>query len=260
MTPSPKAKGKYIFSVQRAIRILELYNDHCQHLGITEMATRLGLPKSTVAGLVYTLESEGYLHQDQATRKYRLGFKLIERGAVALDSVETRQLAFPHLAELRDWCDETVFLFVMDDDNMVLVARLLGSKVLGVHAALGTRVPYRNTAMGRAVLSYMVPEEVRARTGLRSTLDINDFLHGLQQVRERGFVLDDEEHEVGVRYVAAPVFDHTGHPMAAVSVSVPSARLPIEEVFQLGEKVRETARAVSRELGFRGTILSMEWK
>lgn len=101
---------KTIKSLQRAINILDLFDEQAAELGVTEIAEKLGLHKSTAAGLIYTLEYNGYLDQDPDTRKYRLGFNLVERAFTLLDQLDIREVALPHLQELRDWCDESVNL------------------------------------------------------------------------------------------------------------------------------------------------------
>jgi IclR family KDG regulon transcriptional repressor len=253
-----RTSRRIIGSLQKAIDILELFDDLTPELGITEMSEALELHKSTVAGLVYTLEGNHYLEQAPETRKYRLGFKLVERASTLLSQIEVRPLALPHLQELRDWCDESVNLALREGGHVVYIERLLSSQTLGMRAKVGYQAPLHCTALGKAILSRLPPAEVSqyvARHGLpavtdRTITDSGRFVEELQRTRERGFALDDEENEIGVRCVAAAVLDHTGQPTAAISVSAPGHRLPLSEVPRYGEQVRETALAISRELGY----------
>jgi len=252
------AARKSIGSVQRAFDILDLFDDQNSNLGITEISEALDLHKSTAAGLVYTLESNGYLQQDPATRKYSLGLKLVERAFTVLEQIDVRELALPYLHELRDWRDESVNLAIRDDGHVVYIARLLSSQALGIRAEVGKRAPVHCTGLGKAILSYLPVAEVEqiiARYGLPAVMEktITDrklFLEELSKTRERGFAIDDEENELGGRCVAAAILDHTAGPVAAISLSAPVQRLPMSEVPRYGAKVIETAKAISRKLGY----------
>ena len=251
-------QSKKIGSVQRAVDILNLFDSQTPELGATEIARALGLHKSTTASLVYTLEANGFLGQNPETRKYRLGLKLVERAFAMLDQVEVRQVAYPFLRELRDQWNETVNLAILDGPDIVYVERMLGTKALGMRSEVGRRAPAHSTALGKAILSCLPVAKVQAfvsQYGLpamtpRTITDPDKFLAELEKTRELGYAVDDEENEIGGRCVAVPVFDHTGQPVAAASVSAPTARLPVSEFPQAGAMVRETAKSISRGLGY----------
>jgi IclR family KDG regulon transcriptional repressor len=249
---------RMIKSLQRAINILDLFDEQTVELGITEIAERLGLHKSTAAGLVYTLEHNRYLDQDSETRKYSLGFKLVERASILLGQFDVRKAARPHLEELIAWCDESVNLAVRDRGEVVYIERLTTTRSLGMRAKVGYRAPLHCTALGKAILSCMPLKEVEeliAPYGLpahtKNTItELAQFLQEIERTREQGFAVDDEEIEIGVRCVAAPIFDHTGQPAAAVSISSPVLRLSLSELPIYGQKVIEAAEAISAKLGY----------
>jgi len=251
-------QSKKIGSVQRSIDILNLFNSQTPELGTTEIARALGLHKSTVASLVYTLEANGLLTQNPDTRKYRLGLKIVERASAMLDQVEVRQVAHPCLVELRDMWNETVNLGILDGADIVYVERFMGSKALSMHSEVGWRAPAHSTALGKAILSCLpliAMQTYVERYGLpavtpHTITETAKFFAELEKAREQGYAVDDEENELGGRCVAVPVFDHTGQVVAAVSVSAPTARLPLSDVPQIAVKVRETAKAISRGLGY----------
>lgn len=251
-------QSKKIGSVQRAIDILNLFDGKSPELGTTEIARALGLHKSTVASLMYTLEANGFLSQNPNTRKYQLGLKLVERAFAMLDEVEIRQMAYPHLQELRNRWNESVNLAILDGSDVVYIERLLGTKALGMRSEIGRRAPAHSTSLGKAILSSLPPAEVQtfiSQYGLppitpKTITDSNQFLAELEKTREQGYAVDDEENEIGGRCVGVPVFDHTGKVVAAVSISAPSARLPMSDVPRAGAMVRETAKAISRGLGY----------
>ncbi len=250
--------SKLIGSVDRALEILNLFEERRPELGTTEIAQKTGLNKSTAAGLIRTLAFKGYLDQDPASRKYRLGLKIIERGSVVLGSMNLRRCATPHLQELHGRFDETVSLAVFDDGYMVYVERLLSSHGLGMRSEVGKREPAHSTALGKAVLGQMEPHEVQsylADYGLvpvtaRTITDPALFLGQLEQARDAGYALDDEENQVGGRCVAAPVLDNTGRPVAGISISAPTARLAMGDIPRYGAAVVEAARKISRSLGY----------
>ncbi len=254
MAQTPRKIG----AVQRAIDILNLFDQQNAELGTTEIARALGLHKSTAASLVSTLAANGFLNQNPETRKYRLGLKLVERAFAMLDQIEIRRVAYPALQQLRDQWNETVNLAILDGGDVVYIERMLGTKALGMRSEVGRREHAHSTALGKAILSCYPLADIRAfiaTYGLppltpKTITEPEKFLAELDTVRERGYAVDDEENEIGGRCVAVPIFNHTGNVIAAVSISAPTARLPLDDVPQMGAMVRETAKTISRHLGY----------
>lgn len=257
MTPLDQNRHKVIGSVQKAIDILDLFDHHNYELGTTEIAKALDMPKSTAAGIIHTLDLNGYLNQNRNNRKYRLGIKLVERGSILLSQLDLRQIALPHLENLRDWCNEGVNLAIRDGHEVVYIERLFGTNLLGMRSEIGKREPVHSTALGKALLYPLSDEEINkflsthALTSItpRTITDDEQFLVDLRQARERGFAVDDEENEPGGRCLAAPIYDFSGRPIAAVSVSVPVQRLPESKISIFGEKIKKTSTSISRDLG-----------
>lgn len=258
ITSLPVNKQKVIGSVQKAIDILDLFDRRNYELGTTEIAKALEIPKSTAAGIIHTLDLNGYLDQNQKNRKYRLGIKLVERGSVLLSQLDLRQIALPHLEKLRDWCNEGVNLAIRDGHEVVYIERLFGTSLLGMRSEIGKREPVHSTALGKALLACLPEEEIEkflttykfTSITPRTIANTEQFLIDLRQARKRGFAIDNEENESGGRCIAAPVFDFSGRPIAAVSVSVPVQRLPESKIPLFGDKVVLTTTSISHELGF----------
>jgi IclR family acetate operon transcriptional repressor len=250
--------SKKIGSVQRAIDILNLFNSQSPELGMTEIAHALKLHKSTTASLVYTLEANGLLAQNPHTRKFHLGLKLIERAFMMLDQVEVRKIAYPHLQVLRDEWNETVNLAILDGADVVYVERMLGTKTLGMRSEVGRRAPAHSTALGKAMLAFLPEKQIEKylreyglpRVTFKTITVRKKFWAELAKTRKCGYAIDDEENEVGGRCIGVPVFDYTGQVVAAVSISAPTARLPMSDVPQAAALVVKTAQAISRELGY----------
>ena len=250
---------RVIASLQRALDILDLFQGTRSELGNAEIARFLGLDPSTVAGLVSTLRVNNYLDQNPSNRKYRLGLKLAERASVLLEQLDLRKIASPYIEDLRDWCDESINLAIRDRQEVVYIERIFGSHSLGIRPELGKRASVHTTALGKAMVAYLPLQEAAQfleqykfnPVTRYSIVDLDRFQKELERVRKFGFAIDEEENEIGGRCVAAPIFNHDGYPVAAVSISVPIQRLPREKIPVFGAKVKEAAMAISHSIGYQ---------
>lgn len=250
---------KTIGAVDRALAILELFSERAPELGITEMARMTKLHKSTLAGLVYTLERRGYLFQNQETRKYRLGLRLAERAQVALNKFAVADIARPHMAALLTLHDESINLAVLENTEVIYIDHMSSSQPLGVHVKVGKRAQISCTALGKAMLANMPPTDQEILIGkiklekitVHSIGTLAELRADLELTRRRGFALDDEENELGGRCVSSPIFDWTGRVVAGVSLSAPVQRFTTDLINSYGADVSETAAAISRDMGWR---------
>ena len=251
--------SKLIGSVQHALDILNLFNQEAEELGTTEIARKLNMHKSTVASLVYTLEANGYLTQNMKTRKYRLGFMLAERVSVMLNHLQVRQVAYPFLQELHQEFNETINLGGLDGASVVDIERMQSTRPLGRRSEIGIRTMAHSTALGKAMLACLSPTELTAFISLHglpaltehTITDPHCLLKDLEKTRQLGYAEDNEENEIGGRCTAGPIFDQTGRVVAAVSISLPTERLPLTDFPLYGNHIRETARAISSSLGYQ---------
>jgi len=250
-------KKKLIGSVQRAIDILDLFDRQTQELGVSAIARALDLPKSTVAGLIFTLEQNDYLDQNPATRKYRLGFKLAERAGVFLDQFDLRRVALPILEDLRDSSNESVNLAIRDGKYVTYIERMLGSNMLGMRSEIGKRELIHSTALGKAMLAHLSSSELNhfiadyefIPVTPQTITDAGGFITELEATLLRGFAVDNQENELGGRCVAAAIYDYHGDPVAAISMSVPIQRFPEEKIPEYGDRIKKAARQISLQLG-----------
>jgi IclR family acetate operon transcriptional repressor len=222
-------RGGTVQSVDRALLLLELLGQAGGRLPLTELAQRSGLPLATVHRLLASLGSRGYVRQDP-DRRYALGTMLLPLGDAA-----TRMLsgwALPFLTQLAQACGETANLGVLEDDHVVYVAQAPGRHRMRMFTEVGRRVLPHSTAIGKVLLAWQSEENVRrvvSRLGLpartpHTLTTLPAFTAELAAVRTRGWAVDDEEEEVGVRCLAVPVGAGPGA-VAAVSVSAPASRL-----------------------------------
>jgi IclR family transcriptional regulator, KDG regulon repressor len=250
-------KGKLIGSVQRAMGILDLFDRQTQELGVSDIARALNLPKSTAAGLIFTLEQNDYLDKNTATRKYRLGFKLAERAGVFLDQFDLRRVALPILEGLRDSSNESVNLAIRDGKYVTYIERMLGNNMLGMRSEIGKRELIHSTALGKAMLAHLSSTELKQfiddyefiPVTPQTITDAGTFIAELEQTLLRGFAVDNQENELGGRCVAAAIYDYHGEPLAAISMSVPIQRFPENKIPEYGSRIKQAARQISLQLG-----------
>lgn len=244
-------------SLQKAFAIVEVLAGGPGVMTAAEVAGAVKLPRATAYRLLRDLEAAGYVLREAGVG-YRLSLKLLGLAHEVLDRTDLRQVARPLLEALRDRCRETVHLGIAENGRMVHIEKMEGSGPFTVSPRVGRSVPMHCTAMGKAVLAFLPPDEARAvvaRQGLsrhtRNTIvGWRALTEELDRVRRHGYAVSNEEYEEGIRCVGAPILDHRGVPRAAVSVSIPTVRLPLARIAAWGASVREVAGAVSRALGW----------
>jgi IclR family transcriptional regulator, KDG regulon repressor len=244
-------------SVARAIQILEFLGNH-EGANVTEISQRLGFPKSTSHEILSTLEQENIIAKDQHNR-YHLGLKLFELGSMAQTDLEIRRVASPYVKQLNAELDETVHLTVLEGDQVLYVDCLESSKRLRTYSVLGIRAPLYCTSVGKAILAFLDEERreallaaMRLEKFTENTITDKAFLTDeLQMIAQRGYAVDNMEHEDGLRCVGAPIRNHAGRVFAAISVSGPSQRITLGNVSQIGKVVMAQAANISEQLGYR---------
>jgi len=248
-----------IQAVERALRILDLFDEQTKELKITDIGARLGLHKSTVHSLLKTLQMYGYIEQNEETGRYRLGLKLLERGQALLESMDLRSAARPVLQRLSAETGHTAHLVVRDGAEGVYIDKVEGEKAPIRYSRIGRRVRLHSSAVGK-ILAAFQPEDQLARVlegydfvkHTDATIgDRETFLAELARVRREGVAYDRAENEPGVLCAAAPVFDHAGETAAAVSVSALMARVDEAELARIVELLRRGAAEISAKLGYR---------
>lgn len=254
----PGAKAR-LSSVANAIRLLTSFSGD-DELGITTLATRLRLAKSTVHRLAATLTSEGFLEQNVQTGKYRLGVALFELGALVRRRMDVANEARPRLRELLEKTGETVQLGIVDQFSVLYVYEMESRHAIRTAAAVGGRAPLHCTAVGKVLLAAQPPQYIDQliRRGLPAstpkTLTRREaLLEMLDEVRARQHAIDDEESESGLRAIAAPVRNHLGTVTAALGVAAPVQRMSKKVMQACVPSVIETANAVSARLGYNAT-------
>jgi DNA-binding IclR family transcriptional regulator len=255
-----RAGEKRLSSVATAIALLKAFSEDEVDIGVSTLARRLGIAKSTVHRLATTLVSEGMLEQNPENGKYRLGIALFGLGALVRRRMDVSTEAKPYLFGLRETTGETVHLTVLDGAEIMYVYNLESMQAIRMRSDLGMRKPAYCTAEGQAILAFqpagvidaIIARGLKARTPKTNT-DANAFRRALATVRERGYAIEDEESEIGMRSLAAPIRNSAGEVAAAVGVAGPVQRLPDETLASFAPHVLKTAEAISVRLGYRSS-------
>lgn len=243
-------------TLERGLSVLEFFA-RVGEAAASDAVAALGISRSATYRILDTLQRRGYLEINPASERLRLGVRSAELGMAAVSGVDAVRLAPPYLHELVNNTLETVFLAVMDTGAMVYVYKEEGPQAVRMSSRLGSRRPLYCTALGKAYLSALSEE---ARRLLIGELDFRRFTANtitdaavletdVLAVRDRGYGIDRIEVEEGVACFGAPVRDHLGLPVAAISVAGPADRILPREG-ELGPMVAETALAISRRLGY----------
>jgi len=217
------------------------------------------MEQSTVHRFLLTLEHLGYVEQTEKNGKYRLSLKLFEMGNALIQSLDLHSQSLPVLHELNKKLGETVHLVVLDKGEAVFVNKLATYPTLVTYSYIGKRAYAHCIASGKVLLAYLTQEEldnVLKQKGLpqfteNTITDAETLKKHLAKIREEGVAYDFGELEPLVNCVAAPIKNHTGQVIAAVSVSGPSYRLDAEHLKKISADVKEAARTISEKFGYR---------
>lgn len=258
-----RRRSSLVGSVDSALRLLTALRDH-PSLAVKESAELLGVAPSTAHRLLSTLQANGFVVQDPATRRYGPGPELLGVALASLRRVDVRRVARPHLAALSAETRETVNLAVPEGATVRIIDSVEGSEVVRVSARTGDVIPAHLSAAGKALLAGLSDEEVRrllhgapasGRAGARPATT-EAFLQELAAVRRRGYATSYDESARGLAAVGVGVRDVRGRMLAAISVSVPAERLLPERVAVIAAAARNRAARIEEELGTPSLLAS----
>ncbi|WP_028391977.1 IclR family transcriptional regulator [Bacillus cihuensis] len=245
-------------SAERVLRVFELLSQKPHGLTIKEISETLSFPQSSTSGLIGTLFREGYLSLDSANT-YKLGPKLIQIGSAAMESLDISSQGYPFLKQLMEDVQETVFMAVLSDQDLVYIAKIDSNRSIRTSAQPGGQKPLYCTGLGKVFLAFM-PEQNR-HTILNAVellpitkQTITDKQQLLEQLRifwQLGYSIDDEENEEGLFCLAAPVYGADQTIQAAISVAGPKERMN-KQKDNIVENLLLTAKKISASIGYMG--------
>lgn len=242
-------------TLDRGLQVLELVAE--QPRRTWEIADLLGVHHSTALRLLHTLRRRGFVHIEP-DGSYRLGAAMFRLSNLALEALDLRDIARPHMERLSEQCGETVHLGILEGRHVVYIEKVEAAHPVRMYSRLGAVAPLHCTALAKSILMGI---DVRQREDLLADFDFPRFTertHGsaksllddLQRSVERGYTRDNEEHEPGIHCVAAPVYGANGRARAAMSISAPRSRVSEEELLAFVPTLVGVTRALSAELGW----------
>ncbi len=252
--------GNIVQSVNRALTILEVLSDYSEGLGLTEISEKIGLHKSTVYRLLSTLIYKEYVTQDPKTNKYRITLKLFELGNKRVEDMDLLTASRIYSEELMKSVNEVVHLVVREGNDIVYLDKVEADNTIQMASKVGKRSPLYCTSVGKAILAHLPEDEVEeiwktSRIEKLTEFTITDFdrlKKELDIVRQKGYAIDNEENEMGVRCIGAPIFNRRGEVEGAISISGPTTRVTEDKVEEFAREVVKYSKLISRELGYRG--------
>jgi DNA-binding IclR family transcriptional regulator len=254
-----KKADYHVRVVDRALAILEELGDGSARFGDVALAERLGLHKSTVHRLLAVLQHNGFVERDPASTKYRLGWRIFELGMAAASHLDILERAKPYVTQLVEVTGETAHLGVLRQGEVLSLVNVESRYSVRTPATVGRHVPLHCTSQGKAILAFLPPDQLARRLkgyvyskhSPNTILTKDRFLEDLALVASRGYAVDNEEYEEGLRCIAAPVYDHSGGVTGAVSIAGPTFRVTGARLPALSREVRRTATELSTTLGYR---------
>ena len=265
----PNANNRAVGQVQslmRALALLERIAGNKDGVTLTDIAQQVGLAPSTVHRLLATMEQADFVQHNDGHGKWYIGVKAFSVGNAFLTNRNVVAESRPFLQTLMEESGETSNLAVLKDREGVIVGQVECREMMRMVVPLGSRTPLHASGVGKALLAGLSDFEVTSilhQTGLNRytdhTLDtVSKLRDALTEIRIRGYAIDNEEHAVGLRCVAATIFDELSEPIAAISLSGPRSRIPDERLPELGSLVMNTAKEITNRLGGQVPVAKIE--
>lgn len=248
-------------SAERIFQVLETLSDG--PIGLMDISKRLNLHKSTTHRLLTSLIYMNYAKQDEYTGKYTLTFKIVELSGKILSSIDMLSIAHPYVEHLAFKCQETVHLVQRNGNDMVYIDKVepptVRESAIRMASQIGLARPMYCSGVGKAILAELPVKEVEMiwensiieKRTEHTIVTLEHLLEELGEIHKKGYAIDNEENEIGVRCIAACIFDYHGKARHAFSISAPSSRMSEERIKELSRFVLQTKKELSKELGYR---------
>lgn len=245
-------------SAFRVIQILDLLAERREGMTVQEISDALAIPQSSAFNLLNTLFESDTLTYERAGKMYALGSKAVKWGFSALESIDVAKLGSESIERLRDEVNETVFMALRSEDHLVYIAKKDSTRSIRTTALLGSTKPLYCTGLGKAFLTFMNQEEKSEllkkmkleRINQHTITDIHQLNQQIVKFHEQGYAIDDEESELGLYCLAAPIYDYSNEMVAAISVAGPKERMLAQKPFIL-KKLIIAASQISGKMGLR---------
>ena len=247
----------------RGLEILKLFSEERPTLSLVEISKELDVSRTVPFRLLYTLQTLGYLHQDEHTKRYSLTPKVLELGFAYLSTLKLPEIAQPYLEKLRDETGASCHLSILDGHEVVYVGSAPVRGVSAVNVNIGLRLPAHAIANGKVQLAYQPQDQLNQilfGSNLkpyteRTQTDYLEFQQELAVIREKGYAITKGEFHHGIQSVAAPVFERTGNVMAALNIVATEKTFNSEFIEKVAlPKVLEVSKLLSGYMGYHAKI------
>lgn len=246
-----------IQSLDKGLHLLETIELSNTPITLQQLWVKLKWDKATIYRLLTTLENRGYIHRDESTKGYRLGFKIFGLHNSLVSKLDLQQITKPHLFSLVRKTGESAHLAVPVGTSIVFIDRASGSESLSVSTQIGRQEPMHCTALGKAFLAFIQKEELPKYLGNsleryteRTIVNKNELKAELKKIREKGYALDNEEYIENIRCIGSPILNQNGLPIAAVGISGPKIRISLKKANEFGVILQKTALEISKFFGY----------
>lgn len=258
-SPQKKNGASHVQSVERALMILDLIAKENREMSLTEISKALGWPKSTVHGLIATLRDYHYISQSATTGHYHLGVRLFELGNIVARSWDIRTMALPVMQHLNSQLGEMIQLAMEDNGEVLYLEKLDSTHMMRIVSDPGIRLPMHCSALGKVLLAYKNPSEVKyitTKQGMpamtsRTITSLPDLEKELAKVRRQGYAMDDREIMEGLRCIAAPIYNSEGKVRYAISVSGFVNSMQGDHLEKALAILLDSTLKISYEMGYR---------
>jgi DNA-binding IclR family transcriptional regulator len=248
----------------KGLSLLEALGKYPHGAGVTQIAREVTLPPSTTHRLLSTLVGLGFAGVEPETRRYYLGLKVFELSSQVSFAKGLSELALPIMKKLAEATGESIFMGVRDDTDIVCIERVVSRNLVQVDAPIGNRVPLHRLAQGKAILAYLPEperEEILGRASLepgtqKTIVDPQELHQVLDETRERGWAIADEENEKGVRAIAVPLMNGHNVPVAAIAIAAPAFRASAKDLKRLAPVLSNAVRELEMQLSHSNTLLA----
>ena len=244
-------------SLDKALSILDIFDSTHTRLSVTEIARKYETNPSSLYPILHTLEKHGYLKRD-GEKRYSLGLAFPKKGRLVLEQINIANEARSDLESLRDKANKTVHLGYLSENRVVYIDKVESKSGIRMYSSPGKTAPLHATALGKAILAHLpkkTVDDILAEITLsakteRTITSISKMKQSLETIRSKGYALDDEEFEEGIRCVAAPIHRHDGGVEAAVSITGLTAQMGDKTITELANIVIDHANNISSKLGY----------
>lgn len=253
---------KHINSIKRAIAILSIYKKDRVYLGVTEISKATNLQKSTVHRIVTTLEGEGWLVKDKFTRKYRLGFRILNIASQLRGIYDYRSIALEEMERLCDRIDETVILSVLTEAGGLCIDKVESKCRIKLTSQPGESIPLHCGATGKILLSYANEQTIKSVISKKlvrytpdTVTDVNILLQQIKEIKKKGYVISYGENDEGVLGIGAPILDTEEKLIYGLSIAGPLNRCEKKNIDYLVGMVVQSANVISKKIAILKQII-----